>query len=86
MALKLDESALSACKTNGTSKGQKPVYFGAVKPEHDDYKFLMELKASVEKKGYRFQNYVINVLKTASGVKVEEPEDEKAKDDKTKAE
>ena len=85
MAIKLDESALSACKSNGTSKGQKPVYFGAVKPEHDDYKFLMELKVEVEKKGTRFQEYVINVLKTASGIESELPKDEKVKDEKSKA-
>ncbi len=81
MTLKLDESALSACKSNGTSKGQKPVYLGAIKPDNDDYKFLMELKASVESKGFRFQQYVVNVLKTASGVKIEEPKDEKTKAD-----
>jgi len=86
MALKLDESVLSACKASGTSKGQKPVYLGVIKPEHDDYKFLLEAKADVEKKGYRFQEFVINAIKAASGVKTEEPKDKKAKDDNTKAE
>jgi len=78
MALKLDESVLSACKSNGTSKGPKAVYLGAIKHTHPDYKFIVEAKAEVEKKGTRFQDFLINALKAASGLKVELPEDKKA--------
>jgi len=82
MALKLDESVLSACKSNEKSKGPKPVYLGAIKHTHPDYKFIVEAKAEVEKKGTRFQDFLINALKAASGLKVEQSEEEKSKDKK----
>jgi len=66
MDIKLDESIVKNCQTNGNGKKGQYISLGSVKKGSTNYEFIMELKAALSKKNIPLHTYVMQVLKAAS--------------------
>ena len=50
MDIKLDDSIVKDCQTNGNGKKGQYISLGSVKKGSENYDFIMELKAALSKK------------------------------------
>ena len=66
MDIKLDESIVKNCQTNGNGKKGQYISLGSVKKGTENYDFIMELKAALSKKNIPLHTYVMQILKAAS--------------------